>query len=471
MAKEKANKGLLIRAFCGLGGVNNLIGRYKEALQAYSKAEMFASDWRSEMGALMGQATIHENRAEYDSMIKVLNRLIELSRGTPTEVNILSRYCWVYRLLGRMDESCRAGKRGMALLKNLKKREISQTEICHAEGAILNAMCTLYWSQSDFDKALELYRRFLRVSEESKNLFGIGMAVNNLGSVYTHKGDYDKAIPLFERKLAISEQLGNKVGIAMAANNLGVIYYEKKNFDKAIELSERALSIAEELDDKFGILNVTINLGSLYKSKQSYDRAFASFRKAMTIAKKLMDKQAIGAVYMHSGEIYKELNELQKSTEYLKRARAIFEELGDKTFLSATIQVLIEVGIEEIEKNGVDKNKKGLKKICEQIDGNLKLADEMRSRKERAGALFLLARLTSLDEKWDKKRVKEKFAKSIKMLKEFNMIDKLGRAYYFYAGYLRRIDEFKLANEYLAKARKIFKKIGDNNYLNKIDEL
>ncbi len=471
MEKDKVNKGLLIRASCGLGGVYNLIGRYKDALQAYNKAEMLVSDRRSKIEALIGQATIYENLAEYDSMITLLNRLIKLSRSTPAEVDVLSRYCWVYRLLGRMGESNSAGNRGMGLLKNLKKRGFSQIELCHVEGTIVNAMGTLYLSQGDFDKAIELYQRFLKVSEESGDLFGIGMAANNMGSVYTHKGDYDKAIPLFKKKLAISEKLGNKVGIAMAANNLGWIYCQKKNFDKAIELYEIALSIAEELDDKFGILNVTINLGSLYRSKVNYNRAFALFRKAMTIAKKVGDKQAIGAVYLASGEIYNELNELHKSTEYLKRARAIFEELGDKTFLSATIQVLIEVGIKEIEENGVDKNRKRLKKIYEHIDEDLKLADEMKSGKERPGVLFLHARLASLDEKWDKKSVKEKFVKSIEMFKELNLTDELGKAYCFYAIYLKKIDEFKIANKFLAKAKKIFKKIGDINYLNKIDEL
>ncbi len=471
MEKDKVNKGLLIRAFCGLGGVYNLIGRYKDALQSYNKAEMLVSDRRSKIEALIGQATIYENLADYDSMINLLNRLIKLSRSTPAEVHVLSRYCWVYRLVGKMGKSNSAGNRGMELLKNLKKRGFSQIELYHVEGAIVNAMGVLYWSQGDFDKAIELYQRFLKVSEESGNLFGIGMALNNLGGVYAHRGDIDKAIPLFKKKLAISEKLGNKVGIAMAANNLGWIYCEKKNFDKAIELYERALSIAEELNDTLGILHVTINLGSLYKDKVNYNRAFALFRKAMTIAKKLGDTQAIGAVYTDLGDIYKELNELHKSTEYLKKARAIFEELANKAFLSGTIQVLIEVGIKEIEENGVDKNRRRLKKIYEQLDEKLKLADEMKSRKERAITLFLHARLASLDEKWDKKSVKEKFVKSIKMFTELNMTGELGKAYYYYAIYLKKIDEFKIANEFLAKAKKIFKKIGNINYLNKIDEM
>ena len=95
----------------------------------------------------------------------------------------------------------------------------------------------------------------------------------------------------------------------------------------------------------------------------------------------------------------------------------------------------------------------------------------MKSGKECAGALFLHARLASLDEKWDKKSVKEKFVKSIKMFKERNMTDELGKAYWFYAIYLKKIDEFEIANKFLAKAKKIFKKIGNINYLNKIDEL
>jgi tetratricopeptide (TPR) repeat protein len=470
MEKNKARRGLLVKALCGLGGVDSLIGKYKDALHAYSKAEMLVSDKRSKIETLIGQVTIYEYLAQYDSMIQTLNRLMKLSHDTPTEVYVLSRYCWVYRLLGRMEEAKSVGNRGMELLKSLKKRRPSTKELYLIEGAIVNSMGSLYLSQGDYDEAIELYQRFLELSEETGHLFGIGMAANNLGSVYTHKGDYDKTIPLFKKKLTISEKIGNKVGIAMAANNLGWIYCQEKNFNEAIELYEKALSIVKELGDKLGILNVTINLGSLYKNKAHYDRAFALYRTAMTIAKKLGDTQAIGAVYLASAEIYNELNELHRSTEYLRKARAIFEELGDKTFLSATIQVLIEVEIKKIEKNRVDNNEK-LKKIYTHIDEYSKLADEMNSRKEHAGALFLHARVASLDRKRDKKSVKEEFVKSIEMFKDLNMTDELGKAYYFYALYLKKLDEFKHAQTFLADAKKLLKEIGDINYINKIGKL
>lgn len=467
MKNERASSGIVFRAFCGLGYVYNLIGSYKDGLEAYKKAEMLAPDKRSKMETLDGQATIYENRAEYDSMINVLNRLIELSRGTPSEVHILSRYCWVYRLLGRMGKSKSTGNRGMELLKKLKRRGFSQKELCHVEGTITNAMGGFYGSQGNFDKAIELYQRTLKVYEESGNLFGIGMAVNNLGSVYTHRGDYDTAIPLFRKKLEISHKLGNKIGIAMAANNLGWIYCERKDFDKSIELYERALSIAEEHDDKFGILNVTINLGNLYRNKAKYNKAFALYRKAMTIANKIRDTQAIGAIYLAFGEIYNELNKLHRSTEYLERARAIFEELGDRTFLSATLRVLIEAGIKEAEESRVSENKKRLQKIYEYIDEDIKLADEMNSEKERAGILFLQARVASLDNRWDRKSVKERFVQSIRMFEELDMPDELGKAYYSYAMYLKKIDELKSANEFLARAKKIFRKAGNIGYIKK----
>jgi len=336
MEKDKINRGLVVRAFCGLSDVYNLVGRYKDGLQSYSKAEMIICDKRSKIDALIGQATIFENLAEYDSVLYVLDRLKRVSHNTPAEVHVLSKYSCVYRLLGRMGESFTAGKRGMELLKSLKKRGFSQIELYRAEAAIVNAMGTFYLSQGDFDEAIILYQRFLKVSEESGNLFGIGMAANNLGSVYTHRGDYDKTIPLFNKKLAISEKLGNKVGIAMAANNLGWIYCEKKRFDKAIELYERALSIAEELGEKLGILNVTINLGSLYKNKVNYDRAFALYRKAMTIAEKIGDKLRMGKLFCKYGEFQIKAGDFEKAKEYNERSFEVNNEIGYKEMIADT---------------------------------------------------------------------------------------------------------------------------------------
>ena len=75
MAEDKANKGLFIRALCGVGGVYNFVGRYKDALQAHKKAEVLVSDRRSKIEILMGQASIYENLSEYNSMISVLRPL------------------------------------------------------------------------------------------------------------------------------------------------------------------------------------------------------------------------------------------------------------------------------------------------------------------------------------------------------------------------------------------------------------
>jgi tetratricopeptide (TPR) repeat protein len=467
--KAKVHNALAVRALCGIGGVYNLLGSYKDGLHAYARAEMLASDQCSIIKVLIGQVQIRENLSEYDSMLRLLNRLAKLSRGTSEEVYVLSRYCWVYRLQGKMEASHSAADRGMKLLERLKKRGLTHMELYHVEGAIVNALGNLHWNQGAFDKAIELHQRFLEVSEESENLYGIGMALNNMGSVYVHKGEYDKAIPLFKRKLAISEQLGNKIGMAMAANNLGVIYNHNKSFDRAIELYEQALLIADELNDLLGVVHVSINLGSIHKDRADYNQAFTFFRRGMKIAEKIKDTEAIGAIYLEFGDMYKELNELHKSTEYLKKARMIFEKSENKVYLSAAIQVTAEVEIQEFEEERIDNTRERLQRTYRHIDEKLKLAEEMNSAMDRGIGLLLQARIASLDVKYDKNTVKGKFIKSIKLFEEHKIPDELGRAYYYYAIYLDKINESKTARICLAKAKRIFKSIGNVIYLNKID--
>jgi hypothetical protein len=56
------------------------------------------------------------------------------------------------------------------------------------------------------------------------------------------------------------------------------------------------------------------------------------------------------------------------------------------------------------------------------------------------------------------------------MFQELNMIDDLGKAYYFFAAYLKKVGECRTAKKFLAQAKRVFKKTGNTIYLNKIAE-
>jgi tetratricopeptide (TPR) repeat protein len=66
-----------------------------------------------------------------------------------------------------------------------------------------------------------------------------------MGGAYSNKGQYDRAIELYERALRIKEATLGEMHAETAAtiSSMGATYYEKGQYDRATALTERALHI------------------------------------------------------------------------------------------------------------------------------------------------------------------------------------------------------------------------------------
>jgi tetratricopeptide (TPR) repeat protein len=72
-----------------------------------------------------------------------------------------------------------------------------------------------------------------------------------MGASYGKKGQYDRAIELFERALRIEEATLGEMHASTAATirNMGTSYGKKGQYDRAIAATERALRICREVLD------------------------------------------------------------------------------------------------------------------------------------------------------------------------------------------------------------------------------
>jgi len=70
-------------------------------------------------------------------------------------------------------------------------------------------------------------------------------AYNNLAQLYFEQKEYEKAIEIYQKYLEISPQNLNVL------YNLGIIYYTKKDYDNAISSFEKILEIQPENKEIF----------------------------------------------------------------------------------------------------------------------------------------------------------------------------------------------------------------------------
>ena len=225
-----------------------------------------------------------------------------------------------------------------------------------------NNLSSVYWRQSNFEKALEYDFKALALQEK---IFGTehsdtARTYNDLGTVYNDRGDYDKALEYYFTALAIREKvLGTEhPDTAISYNNIGTIYNDKGDYDNALEYYFKALAIVEKNFGQEHIYTATSynNIGGVYKVRGDYGKALQYHQKALAIKEKVLGTEhpTLATSYNNIGLLYDDKGDYGKALEYYFKALAIVEKyLGQEhpsTAISYTNIGLLYFNKENLEK-------------------------------------------------------------------------------------------------------------------------
>ena len=129
----------------------------------------------------------------------------------------------------------------------------------------LNNIGAIYDDQGDISKALEFHHKSLKIREEIGDKKGIAISLNNIGYIYRHQGvvssdtlpvgqvgsakvkPLNKALEYYKRSLKIREEIGWKEGIASSLKNIGSIELEQGRLTSALNYGMRGLEVAREI--------------------------------------------------------------------------------------------------------------------------------------------------------------------------------------------------------------------------------
>ena len=526
-------KKLLLRALDGKGEVLSLLGRYDEAIDSFQKVASYGKTSALTITKAKRKiAYVFQNQGDYETSLSILKDAEMLLTEKSIEewferAEICIQRCSIYRVKGEMVRGLKEGEKGLKIIEMLLSKDLT-TDLkiyakkiesigCNSLGAIFwtrgeydkainlfqkrlkisekigdkqgmgmayNNLGIVYYDKGEYDEALELYYKCLKIYEEIGDKRGIGMACNSLGNLYSARGEYEKAIELLQRKVKISKEIGDIQGISIGSGNLGFVYYYKAEYDKAIKLYQEKLKISKKIGDMQSVAVAFGGLGDAYCNKGEYDKANEYFKNYLKICKKIGERQGIGIAYGNLGALFLELGELKKAEKYLLKSEMVLSQIKSKFYLIEPLTKITELKMLEQKRNWAIKAR-------EYADKALEIAEEMNLKKERAYALLLQARIfyqgllrgikgdrwlseVGADTRWEIADMK--FKEAIKLFEELNQPFELAKAYYYYGEALKKcsgqfqLDE-KESTKYLNKAREIFKKIGAKVWLKRVFEL
>jgi tetratricopeptide (TPR) repeat protein len=161
----------------------------------------------------------------------------------------------------------------------------------------LNNFGELYYKIADYDTALQLLLKALKIFE---NTLGVEHArtanvYNNIGIVYRAQGKYERALKYHEQAKAIREKvLGlEHPDTAATYNNMALVYSAQGDYDRALEYCGKALDIREKVlgTEHPSTATTYNNMAAVYDDQGDYDRALEYYGKALDIFKDVLGEE------------------------------------------------------------------------------------------------------------------------------------------------------------------------------------
>lgn len=374
MAVEQKNELMESEALYSLGEMNRRYREYESAMAyydtAYALAETAGSrDKLAEINASQGmvmyyQGEFHQAVGYYEKAIAIFNELGE----EDSESRNLLRLANANYQLARYDIALSHYQQALSIFEKIN----------HEAGmiAVLNGMALIYFSQEQFEKALETHLTLLKLNQARQNKEEIGRSLHNIGTVYNKMagdslivlfGDFymdsikaepsDKYLGLFrealnyyEQALDVWEREGYNEGIMGSLHNMGIIYVTAGKPDQALPYLQRALAIAQELNDRAVESSIYLRLGQVYLLNEQFSRASDYLNRSLELALELDTKETLMGAYEVLSDLYTKQGRYREALNYYKLHAAIKDTLTRKERFEQISDMQVKYETEATEK-------------------------------------------------------------------------------------------------------------------------
>ena len=284
-------------------------------------------------------------QAEYVKAANFLNQSLEKYESIdykPGIANILNNLGSIFNNEG--DDS----KALELYLKSLKISEEIKDSIKEIT-ALVNIGLIYSKKQFTIEKAEGYYKKALLKSEGMKYPYGIGTAAVNLGELYFSKGDYATALSYFEKSLVTykNSKTGN---ISYTLVNIGMIYARQKDYGKAIRYQEEALQMATSVNSKLEIAHAEIGLAGTYHQKGELIKAIVHYRACEKIAKEIGARYELKTTYEGMAQAYSEIEDYKKAFHYQQEVSKLKDTIYSETSQVKINQLMFQNQLESINK-------------------------------------------------------------------------------------------------------------------------
>ncbi len=192
----------------------------------------------------------------------------------------------------------------------------------------------VYSEESNYYRALENYRKALKLYLETGQQNNISKAYNNIAIVYKSQLNYPKALEYLKKALEIQQQTGEQT-VPVTLMNIGVIHFETGDYRQALKYYNDAEKLFKETDNKRGYALLENYLGDYYK-KQDAPQAKNYYEKSLALYEQMQNKFGAALALYNIGQWYADKKQYTDALPYALKSLEYAKEIGvpDQTFHS-----------------------------------------------------------------------------------------------------------------------------------------
>jgi len=194
---------------------------------------------------------------------------------------------------------------------------------------------------SEWDSALSNYEECLKIGKENSLENLLSRVYNNIGIIYFQKGNIQKALDCFEMTIKVVDSDYGEFDKAHALTNMGIISNINNDHRKAMKNYQKALKIYESRKDRQqDQARIHHNIGMTCSDLGEWQSAIRSFESCLKLADEVEDLQLVALTYLNMGKTYMRQNNFLKAKRLTEKALKIFKRTDDTINVAETFHVL-----------------------------------------------------------------------------------------------------------------------------------
>ncbi|MDO8998402.1 MAG: tetratricopeptide repeat protein [Bacteroidota bacterium] len=367
------NKEGTANSLTNIGMIYQNQGDIPMALEYYHKSLKTFEEGGKKEGiaiSLNNIGVIYQNLGDYLKALEYFKNSLQIRKEIGDKKGMaqsLLNLAYIYDIQGNIPSALDFNYKSLKLCEELGNKE----GIANA----LDQIGTMYKNQGDLHKSLDFYLKSLKINEEIGNKSGIAEALTNVGIIYRRIGDPSitsskeessrigntKALEYFKKSLKISEELDRKAGVAASLNNIARIYMTegdpsitsskeeaiKAGIPIALNYLIKSLKILEEIGYKEGIATTQNNVAILLIRKGQFKEAFLYATKGMLIAKEIGAPDNIMKSAQTLKTLFQKQNNYQKAFENYELEIKMRDSVNNLATQKATIKKQMQYAFEK----------------------------------------------------------------------------------------------------------------------------